>query len=219
QYTVKASVDGGWFFKITEPLGDGKYDYKVIEKTTDGKTNTFNGYFIIDTKAPTNLTVEVEDSALGNATIANRPDLTLKGKTEALALVTIAVGGITYQTKADTQGNWSYTFDKNAFIINQPYNYTVTASDAAGNKISVNGVFRVDTITVAANIDTNSNSGDKNDNITNVATPTINGETAAGAKVTLVIGGKNYTTTANSDGKWAITVDSLKDNTYNYIVT
>ncbi|MBB9247120.1 hypothetical protein FSI10_023855, partial [Escherichia coli] len=219
QYTVKASVDGGWFFKITEPLGDGKYDYKVTEKTTDGKTNTFNGYFIIDTKAPTNLTVEVEDSALGNATIANRPDLTLKGKTEALALVTIAVGGITYQTKADTQGNWSYTFDKNAFIINQPYNYTVTASDAAGNKISVNGVFRVDTITVAANIDTNSNSGDKNDNITNVATPTINGETAAGAKVTLVIGGKNYTTTANSDGKWAITVDSLKDNTYNYIVT
>ncbi|WP_338321460.1 Ig-like domain-containing protein, partial [Escherichia coli] len=147
------------------------------------------------------------------------PDLTLKGKTEALALVTIAVGGITYQTKADTQGNWSYTFDKNAFIINQPYNYTVTASDAAGNKISVNGVFRVDTITVAANIDTNSNSGDKNDNITNVATPTINGETAAGAKVTLVIGGKNYTTTANSDGKWAITVDSLKDNTYKYIVT
>ncbi|TOF01946.1 hypothetical protein, partial [Vibrio parahaemolyticus] len=69
-------VDGGWFFKITEPLGDGKYDYKVTEKTTDGKTNTFNGYFIIDTKAPTNLTVEVEDSALGNATIANRPDLT-----------------------------------------------------------------------------------------------------------------------------------------------
>ncbi|MCV5169231.1 Ig-like domain-containing protein, partial [Escherichia coli] len=78
------------------------------------------------------------------ATIANRPDLTLKGKTEALALVTIAVGGITDQTKAATQGNWSYTFDKNAFIINQPYNYTVTASDAAGNKISVNGVFRVD---------------------------------------------------------------------------
>ena len=219
QYTVKASVDGSWSLKIEEPLGDGKYDYKVTEKTTDGKTNTFNGYFIIDTKAPTNLTVEVEDSALGNATIANRPDLTLKGKTEALALVTIAVGGITYQTKADAQGNWSYTFDKNTFIINQPYNYTVTASDAAGNKISVNGVFSVDTITVEANIDTNSNSGDKNDNITNVTTPTIYGETAAGAKITLVIGGKTYTTTASSDGKWAITVDSLKDNTYNYIVT
>ncbi|OAF50332.1 hypothetical protein AXK30_08330 [Escherichia coli] len=54
---------------------------------------------------------------MGNATIANRPDLTLKGKTEALALVTIAVGGITYQTKADTQGNWSYTFDKMLLLL------------------------------------------------------------------------------------------------------
>ncbi|MFV9261054.1 Ig-like domain-containing protein [Citrobacter freundii] len=219
-YQVQVGNNGQWSFKIPDTLGDGKYDYKITESTTDGKTNTFSGYFVVDTKAPQTLSAGLEEHASGAVNISNRPDLTLKGKTEALALVTIVVAGVTYQTLANEKGEWSYTFDKNAFSINTPYNYTVTASDAAGNKTTITGNFTIDTITVSADIDDATNSGNTSDNITNNANPKITGVTAPDATITLVINGKTYNTTADSNGHWSITIDdTLGDNTYSYTVT
>ncbi len=218
-YSITASADGNWTFKLPSKLGDGSYDYKIIEKTVDGKTNTFNGNFVVDTKPPTILTAGLEEHAQHNISMSYRPDITLKGNTEAFALITIVIGGITYQTRADERGHWAYSFGKNEFLINSPYAYHVTASDAAGNKISINGNFVIDTITVSAKLDTNSNSGDASDNITNISNPTINGITAPDAKVYLEIGGRTYSAISDNKGVWSITVDELTDNSYNYNIT
>ncbi|EJI1199613.1 hypothetical protein ND255_004589, partial [Salmonella enterica subsp. enterica serovar Kentucky] len=48
----KVSVDsstGAWTYKVTESLGDGKHTFTLVEKNKNGKINTFNGYFIVDT--------------------------------------------------------------------------------------------------------------------------------------------------------------------------
>ncbi|MEA0022848.1 Ig-like domain-containing protein [Escherichia coli] len=219
-YKITVEANGQWSFDIPDTLGDGKYDYKIAESTTDGKTNTFSGHFVVDTKAPQTLSAGLEEHASGAVNISNRPDLTLKGKTEALALVTIVVAGVTYQTFANEKGEWSYTFDQNAFSIKTPYTYTVTASDAAGNKTTITGNFTIDTITVSADIDDTTNSGNTSDNITNNANPKITGVTAPDATITLMINGKTYKTIADSSGYWSITIDdTLSDNTYSYTVT
>ncbi|EOZ1408209.1 Ig-like domain-containing protein [Enterobacter hormaechei] len=219
-YELKVGSNGQWSFEIPDTLGDGKYDYKITESTTDGKTNTFSGYFVVDTKAPQMLSAGLEEHASGASNISTRPDLTLKGKTEALAVITIVVAGVTYQALANEKGEWSYTFDKNAFNINTPYVYTVTASDAAGNKTTITGSFIIDTITVDATLDDGTNSGDISDNITNNANPKITGVTAPDATISLAIDGKTYYTTADSNGRWSIIIDdTLSDNTYSYTVT
>ncbi|HFW5376383.1 TPA: Ig-like domain-containing protein [Salmonella enterica subsp. diarizonae serovar 61:l,v:z35] len=219
-YNVPVTGKGLWTFKVPEVLGNGKFTFTLVEKTVDGVTNTYTGYFVVDTKAPDVLTVEILDPESGSSNIINQPNATLYGRTEALALVTILIGGITYKTYADASGNWLYSFDSDAFSINTPINYKVTASDAAGNKTSIDGSFIIDTISISAGLDINSNSGDPHDNITNVRTPTFSGATAANAEIILVINGEKYTTTADSTGKWSITLDKdLPDNTYNYTIT
>ncbi|EJK1085228.1 hypothetical protein NKO02_004799, partial [Salmonella enterica subsp. enterica serovar Alachua] len=101
----KVSVDsstGAWTYKVTESLGDGKHTFTLVEKNKNGKINTFNGYFIVDTRAP-ELTASISGIKDGKI---HDPNVVFIGKTEPRALVTISVLGGTYQTKADNKGDW-----------------------------------------------------------------------------------------------------------------
>ncbi|EGD3024391.1 hypothetical protein H8721_004590 [Salmonella enterica subsp. enterica serovar Kentucky] len=63
----KVSVDsstGAWTYKVTESLGDGKHTFTLVEKNKNGKINTFNGYFIVDTRAP-ELTASISGLKMG----------------------------------------------------------------------------------------------------------------------------------------------------------
>ncbi|EJI6573356.1 hypothetical protein NFS26_004837, partial [Salmonella enterica subsp. enterica serovar Kentucky] len=94
----KVSVDsstGAWTYKVTESLGDGKHTFTLVEKNKNGKINTFNGYFIVDTRAP-ELTASISGIKDGKI---HDPNVVFIGKTEPRALVTISVLGGTYQTK------------------------------------------------------------------------------------------------------------------------
>ncbi|EKA0145401.1 hypothetical protein OJ483_004376, partial [Salmonella enterica subsp. enterica serovar Kentucky] len=100
----KVSVDsstGAWTYKVTESLGDGKHTFTLVEKNKNGKINTFNGYFIVDTRAP-ELTASISGIKDGKI---HDPNVVFIGKTEPRALVTISVLGGTYQTKADNKGD------------------------------------------------------------------------------------------------------------------
>ncbi|EJW6192082.1 hypothetical protein VQX75_004769, partial [Salmonella enterica subsp. enterica serovar Kentucky] len=93
----KVSVDsstGAWTYKVTESLGDGKHTFTLVEKNKNGKINTFNGYFIVDTRAP-ELTASISGIKDGKI---HDPNVVFIGKTEPRALVTISVLGGTYQT-------------------------------------------------------------------------------------------------------------------------
>ncbi|EJR6713419.1 hypothetical protein NXJ74_004520, partial [Salmonella enterica subsp. enterica serovar Kentucky] len=129
----KVSVDsstGAWTYKVTESLGDGKHTFTLVEKNKNGKINTFNGYFIVDTRAP-ELTASISGIKDGKI---HDPNVVFIGKTEPRALVTISVLGGTYQTKADNKGDWSYPLNNKELSVNQTINYSVIASNAAGNR-------------------------------------------------------------------------------------
>ncbi|EJP3526179.1 hypothetical protein NUQ20_004785, partial [Salmonella enterica subsp. enterica serovar Kentucky] len=86
----KVSVDsstGAWTYKVTESLGDGKHTFTLVEKNKNGKINTFNGYFIVDTRAP-ELTASISGIKDGKI---HDPNVVFIGKTEPRALVTISV--------------------------------------------------------------------------------------------------------------------------------
>ncbi|EJR7959855.1 hypothetical protein N1H22_004598, partial [Salmonella enterica subsp. enterica serovar Kentucky] len=88
----KVSVDsstGAWTYKVTESLGDGKHTFTLVEKNKNGKINTFNGYFIVDTRAP-ELTASISGIKDGKI---HDPNVVFIGKTEPRALVTISVLG------------------------------------------------------------------------------------------------------------------------------
>ncbi|EHK7923248.1 hypothetical protein OKZ40_004847, partial [Salmonella enterica subsp. enterica serovar Kentucky] len=125
----KVSVDsstGAWTYKVTESLGDGKHTFTLVEKNKNGKINTFNGYFIVDTRAP-ELTASISGIKDGKI---HDPNVVFIGKTEPRALVTISVLGGTYQTKADNKGDWSYPLNNKELSVNQTINYSVIASNA-----------------------------------------------------------------------------------------
>ncbi|EFF1362045.1 hypothetical protein ABGQ48_004668, partial [Escherichia coli] len=211
---IKSDQNGLWSWVSTDTLSDGYYSYTITETTIDGKTNVFTGHFTVDTKAPEIFTAALNEHEKDEQLVSNRPDLTLKGKTEALALVTIVIAGVTYKTHANENGEWSYTFDKYTFENGKTYSYIAVASDSAGNKKEIQGSFKLNTINV--NVDNITGNG----NITNNVTPTIKGKTEPGATVKLEIDGKVYNTTANNDGYWEIELkDSFNDNTYTYFVT
>ncbi|EKI2697819.1 hypothetical protein PD249_004664, partial [Salmonella enterica subsp. enterica serovar Kentucky] len=141
----KVSVDsstGAWTYKVTESLGDGKHTFTLVEKNKNGKINTFNGYFIVDTRAP-ELTASISGIKDGKI---HDPNVVFIGKTEPRALVTISVLGGTYQTKADNKGDWSYPLNNKELSVNQTINYSVIASNAAGNRSKASGSFYIDTI-------------------------------------------------------------------------
>ncbi|EJA4167026.1 hypothetical protein MWU01_005085, partial [Escherichia coli] len=220
-YGIKMTNDSNvWSWTSESILGDGTYNYKITEKTSDGKTNVFTGVFSIDTQAPDTLLIELEDHVYNEPNKVNRPDFIMKGKTEALALVTISVAGVVYKTYANESGEWSYSFDKYTFDINTQHSYIVTASDAAGNKKEHHGVFYIDTINVEASVEGGVKNGNESTVITNNSTPKITGKTEPESNVSVVIDGKTYKTTSNSSGEWTITVSSkLTDNTHAYTVT
>ncbi|EKB1610956.1 hypothetical protein ONE18_004587, partial [Salmonella enterica subsp. enterica serovar Kentucky] len=138
----KVSVDsstGAWTYKVTESLGDGKHTFTLVEKNKNGKINTFNGYFIVDTRAP-ELTASISGIKDGKI---HDPNVVFIGKTEPRALVTISVLGGTYQTKADNKGDWSYPLNNKELSVNQTINYSVIASNAAGNRSKASGSFYI----------------------------------------------------------------------------
>ncbi|EIG1171344.1 Ig-like domain repeat protein, partial [Salmonella enterica subsp. diarizonae serovar 48:k:z53] len=159
-----------------------------------------------------------------NITNASKP--TFMGHTEAGATVTLMINSKTYITTAKTDGTWSITLPDADTLQDKTYDYTVTATDGAGNiSPPLTGSVTIDTTSPSSptgGLAPASNSGDTTDNITNESKPTFMGHTEAGATVTLMINSKTYITTAKTDGTWSITLpdaDTLQDKTYDYTVT
>ncbi|EJW5666374.1 hypothetical protein OCJ48_004424, partial [Salmonella enterica subsp. enterica serovar Kentucky] len=191
----KVSVDsstGAWTYKVTESLGDGKHTFTLVEKNKNGKINTFNGYFIVDTRAP-ELTASISGIKDGKI---HDPNVVFIGKTEPRALVTISVLGGTYQTKADNKGDWSYPLNNKELSVNQTINYSVIASNAAGNRSKASGSFYIDTINLTVGIDDQNSSKDK-DVVTNNNKPIFSGVTENDSNVSLKINNDMYSTKAD----------------------
>ncbi len=150
------------------------------------------------------------------------PDI--EGTAEAFSTIALTINNQTYNTTANADGEWVIKIQQ-ALEVDGDYNYSVVATDIAGNVSSPQlASLTIDTTapqTLTVDLAGASDSGaSDSDGITNNQTPTFTGSSEAGAYIVLTIDGNSYTTTADEQGNWTVQVDnSLGDAKHEYTVT
>ncbi|MGE9761310.1 Ig-like domain-containing protein [Pseudomonas sp. PDM20] len=214
--TVNTVVDddGHWVApKPTQPLPEGDNEIKVIEQDPAGNQTEITVPVIIDTVAPVAPEGHLDpesDSGIKGDSITNDTKPTIEGKTEPGADITVKIPstGEEIHAKADDQGNWQITPTQD--LPEGKNDIIIIAIDPAGNPSDPT------TITVVIDtqgpeqpdawLDPESDSGIKDDNITNDTKPTIDGKTEPGADVTVSFPtGETITTQADAEGNWQVT--------------
>lgn len=224
-HTLTAGTDGVWQYAMPNDLTDATYTYTVVTTDKAGNTSSSEHQFTVDTVSQLSGGLDlssVMEGTVGNTTTQLvRP--TLSGMAEPGSLVTVTIKGATYTASVDNDGSWKLTLPKDAAPgLNE---YTVTSEDLAGNTATITGNFNyvpsgITPPKVTAQLDVDSDSGTKGDNITNNNTPKIVGQATPDTIIVLTIAGQSYTTTAAADGSWSIDVTNPLHEGFNeYTVT
>jgi len=211
--TTTADANGDWSVTPTQPLPEGDNDITVI--ATDPAGNPSEPTIVpvvIDTQAPSAPEAHLDpasDSGTKGDGITNDTTPTIDGKTEPGADISVTFPtGEVVTTTADANGDWSVTPTQP--LPEGKNDITVIAIDPAGNPSEPTIVpVVIDTQAPTAPdawLDPASDSGIKGDDITNDATPTIDGKAEPGADIAVTFPtGEVVTTTADANGDWSVT--------------
>ncbi|MFV8439448.1 Ig-like domain-containing protein [Vibrio owensii] len=198
---------GNWSLALNE-LVDGVYNYEITVGTAAGKESTVMGSFTVDTVVESATNIELDlttDSGLVGDGITNNQTPKFSGSAEAGATIAFVINGVTYTTVADSFGRWALTVTDT--LPEGDYPYSVTVTDVAGN-VSTETTGNV-TILTSADAEASISVGLVDGAIiSNDATPQLSGTTSANSQVQVIINGKVYNTTANSDGEWTLVLNS-----------
>ncbi|EFE0636508.1 hypothetical protein BOB65_004124 [Escherichia coli] len=214
-YTVTADNKGQWTFTLPE-LSDGKHKVTVSYTDKAGNTSDSKGFeFEVGTK-PVHV-ADTTPAGNGDEYYFKGKNHTLTGTASPDSTVVVVVDGTLHNVTVEKDGTWSLTLDN---LTDKEYVYTITATDKFGNNNSVQGMFVIDNEKPDTTCHLVTDSGDKGDNITNATNPVFAGQTKPGANVQFEIDGRKYATTADSSGKWQITVEhTLSEKQYQYTIT
>jgi len=207
-YSTTADSNGNWSVDTSSDLPDtGSFSpntngrNEVIVTSTDVAGNIsaelISNELIIDAMAP----------AIPTVTNLNSNDSTplISGTAEEGSTITVVVGGATYSTTADSDGEWTVDTGSDTPVsgsfspdLNGSNEVEVTSTDLAGNS-------SVDETSDELTIDTTSPvTPTVNPQLTNDTTPVISGTAEAGSDITVIVAGATYTVTANDDGLWSV---------------
>lgn len=231
-YTATVGADGSWSTQIPAAdfigVANNYYQVKVEVASDPGISATLN--LGVQSNFPDNVTV---NAAFGGDNILNLTESstpqTLTGNT-GLTLpdqtVSVELNGKTYLATVDTtSGNWSVNLPP-ADLQALPQNSNgliVTVRDAAGNVVTHNASVNVDTVTVAPNV--NPIAGEGVVNRTEQGQPlAVSGTAEAGSTITVLLNAVTYTTTADGNGNWGLsiapsTLQTLADGQYDISIT
>lgn len=215
-YTATVGGNGQW--TVTIPSADlqalPQTDNAITVTATDaaGNSTPLTSNVTVDFTAPT-LTIDpISGDGYIDATEAAAA-VTLSGTADpadAGRNVTLTINGQTYLAEVGGDGKWTTEIPANALLglANGQYTLTATLSDAAGNSTTVTepvGVFTQLPVPVL-----NTPFGDGVLSKPEAAADQIlTGNTGAvgpDQKVTVNIGGVDYTGTVNNDGTWSVTI-------------
>jgi sirohydrochlorin ferrochelatase len=234
---VSVSMDGGaavaatqdgegrWHYNTTEDLTDGAHTLSVTVTDAAGNTQQNSLTFTIDTQLQTP-TIDLVDSADTGVSSADdrtkntQPSFALGNMDADVVAVEVLIDGVSYSA-VNTTGTWSFTPDTP--LPDAVYSFQVRATDAAGNsRTSSPLLVTIDTVTAAPAITLTDDSGQPDDNLTNIVTPgfaiTTDGDVVQ-VSATLD-NGTAYSATQDSEGRWHFTPPSaLADGTHSLTVT
>jgi GTP:adenosylcobinamide-phosphate guanylyltransferase len=224
--TVVANAEGAWSL-TTSALAAGVHSLTVTATDVAGNISAASPALALTVDiagvAPSALDlVTASDSGISSTdNLTNVVLPTIAGKAEANASVSLFDGTTLIGTGlADASGNWQITSTQ--ALADGVHSLTAQATDVAGN-LSLKSTalsVTIDTTPLAApaalDLAAASDKGvSTSDNITNLATPTIGGTSAASATVNLYDGDvKVGTAVANTSGVWSIVTSTLADGVH-----
>ncbi|WP_446739789.1 Ig-like domain-containing protein [Pseudomonas sp. TH49] len=227
--------DGNWTFTPETELGDGEHEISVIIQDPAGNQSEPSDTWevIVDTQAPDAPTISSVYDDVGEKTgelepgdITDDQQPTLAGQAEAGSTVVIYDNGQKLgETRADANGNWSFTPE--APLAEGEHSFTVSATDTAGNTSKEAESWQVIIATVmpeqpVIEVVTDDigeltgalSSGD----VTDDTRPEISGSSESSATVVIYDRGVEIgRVQADDQGKWTFTPDTaLADGEYSF---
>ncbi|WP_338152918.1 Ig-like domain-containing protein [Chimaeribacter coloradensis] len=218
-YTSTVNADGSWRVEIPADdlagLADGTYSVTASAVDNNGATVTDSQDLVVlvnNLPAPISLTpfgdgyLSISEAAAGQA-LTGQTGVSGTGQS-----VTVTLAGQNFTATVDENGFWSADIPAEVLqsLTNGLVNFTIAATDAAGNSSEATGAFTVDFTAPGLSIGPISN-----DNIINIAeaagevvlrgtSADIPQNGAAGATVTVTLNGETYTTTVTEEGTWSV---------------
>ncbi|MEP8853630.1 Ig-like domain-containing protein [Enterobacter hormaechei] len=215
-YTTTVQANGSW--SVTVPsadigaITDGDYIITAAVADKAGNPASADRDVLVDTTVP-QLTINTvsDDDVINSAEHAQA--LIVTGSVTGAAagdVVTVTINNKDYTATLDTSGRWSVGVPAADVSALAAGDYTITAAltDKAGNSNSTTHEVEVNLTAPVLTIDTVSgddviNSSEKTQDLT--ITGTASG-LAAGAVVTVMLNGKAYSATVDTNGQWTTTV-------------
>ena len=215
-YTTTVQANGSW--SVTVPsadigaITDGDYTITAAVADKAGNLASADRDVLVDTTVP-QLTINTvsDDDVINSAEHAQA--LIVTGSVTGAAagdVVTVTINNKDYTATLDTSGRWSVGVPAADVSALAAGDYTITAAltDKAGNSNSTTHEVEVNLTAPVLTIDTVSgddviNSSEKTQDLT--ITGTASG-LAAGAVVTVMLNGKAYSATVDTNGQWTTTV-------------
>ncbi|SSG94243.1 SD repeat-containing cell surface protein [Klebsiella pneumoniae] len=215
-YTATVQSDLTWSVNVPESdltaLGNGELTVSASVTNNVGNSGSAERDIAIDANLPGLRVDTVAGDDVIN-TIEHGQNLIITGSSDGLTPgtgLTVTVNGKTYPAKVLADGSWSAAVpaaDVGALAAGT-VTVTVEGQSSAGNPVSISHDVTVDLASVAISIDAIAT-----DDVINAAEKgadlVLSGSTSnveANQSVTITFGGKSYTATVGTDGKWTATV-------------
>nr|CAH7338962.1 conserved hypothetical protein [Vibrio chagasii] len=220
EFFTTVKEDGSWSIQLDQELPEGVNPYTVKATDIAGNSKQISKSFVVDTTKPEDLSIKLDNDSGSSSTdwISKEGRLKLSGTSEPGTVLSLSINDVAYSTanslQVNSDGTWS--LDLQDTLEDGDYEIVLRSEDLAGNVSVAKEVVTVDSTTfITGGLDNSDDTGSSNiDNVTSVNTPTYSGTAEAEAEVKLYIGSKTYSTTADSDGNWSITLDTLPDGVY-----
>ncbi|SAF42035.1 type 1 secretion target domain-containng protein [Enterobacter cloacae] len=215
-YTTTVQANGSW--SVTVPsadlsgITDGNYTISAAVSDKAGNPASADRDVLVDTTVPQLTIHTVSDDDVINSAEHVQALIVTGSVTGAAAgdVVTVTLNGKSYTATLDASGKWSVGVPAADVTALAAGDYTITAAltDKAGNSNSATHGVEVNLTAPVLTIDTVSGD-DVINNAEKTQDLTISGTAsglAAGAVVTVMLNGKAYSATVDSNGKWTTTV-------------
>ncbi|HCN6496994.1 TPA: Ig-like domain-containing protein [Escherichia coli] len=216
QYNATVQSDLSWSVSVPanvlQALGNGELTISASVTNNGGNTGTATHDIVIDANLPGLRVDTVAGDDVVNI-IEHGQALVVTGSSTGLAMgaaLTVVINGVTYGATVLVDGTWSVGVPA-ADVTNWPagtVNIAVSDTNTAGTTTSISHPVTVDLAAVAITINTLST-----DDVINAAEKgsdlQLSGTTSgveAGQTITVIFGGKSYTTTVAADNSWGLTI-------------